>query len=63
VVTLAYGLNIATTAEGVETEEQFELLRAAGVTQVQGFLFGRPRPMSELGFLGAKADGRATAAA
>jgi EAL domain-containing protein (putative c-di-GMP-specific phosphodiesterase class I) len=32
------------------------------VTQVQGFLFGRPRPMSELGFVGAKADA-ATAAA
>jgi EAL domain-containing protein (putative c-di-GMP-specific phosphodiesterase class I) len=62
VVTLAHGLDITTTAEGVETEEQFELLRAAGVTQVQGFLFGRPRPMSELGFVGAKADA-ATAAA
>jgi EAL domain-containing protein (putative c-di-GMP-specific phosphodiesterase class I) len=63
VVTLAHGLDIATTAEGVETEEQFELLRAAGVTQVQGFLFGRPRPMSELDFIGAKAGTPATAAA
>jgi diguanylate cyclase (GGDEF)-like protein len=63
VVTLAHGLDIATTAEGVETEEQFELLRAAGVTQVQGFLFGRPRPMSELGFVGAKGEAPATAAA
>jgi diguanylate cyclase (GGDEF)-like protein len=63
VVTLAYGLDIATTAEGVETDEQFELLRAAGVTQVQGFLFGRPCAMSELGFINAKANGRATAAA
>jgi diguanylate cyclase (GGDEF)-like protein len=63
VVTLAHGLDITTTAEGVETEEQFELLRAAGVTQVQGFLFGRPRPISELGFAGAKADAPATAAA
>jgi diguanylate cyclase (GGDEF)-like protein len=60
VVTLAHGLDIATTAEGVETEEQFELLRAAGVTQVQGFLFGRPCAMSELGFVSAKAGGRAT---
>jgi diguanylate cyclase (GGDEF)-like protein len=63
VVTLAHGLDIATTAEGVETEEQFELLRAAGVTQVQGFLFGRPCAMSELGFVNAKPGGRATAAA
>jgi len=63
VVTLAHGLDIATTAEGVETEEQFELLRAAGVTQVQGYLFGRPRPMSELGFVAGRAEARATAAA
>jgi diguanylate cyclase (GGDEF)-like protein/PAS domain S-box-containing protein len=48
VLTLAYGLGIATTAEGVETEEQFKLLRIAGVHSVQGYLFGRPCPLSEL---------------
>src|ERR1700730_715800 len=37
-------------AEGVETERQFELLRAAGVNQVQGYLFGRPTPVTELNF-------------
>ena len=42
VLTLARGLEITTTAEGVETEEQFELLRLAGVDVVQGYLFGRP---------------------
>jgi len=41
-------LNIATTAEGVETEEQLELLRAVGCDQMQGYLFGYPRPASEL---------------
>ena len=41
---LAKGLGIETTAEGVETEEQMELLRAAGVTYGQGFYFGRPVP-------------------
>jgi diguanylate cyclase (GGDEF)-like protein/PAS domain S-box-containing protein len=50
VLTLARGLDIAVTAEGVETKEQFELLRAAGVNQVQGFLFGKPTPMTELSF-------------
>ena len=50
VLTLARGLDIATTAEGVETEEQLEMLRAAGVTQAQGFLFGRPGPVSTLRF-------------
>jgi EAL domain-containing protein (putative c-di-GMP-specific phosphodiesterase class I) len=47
---LARSLKIHTTAEGVETKEQFELLRAAGCTQVQGFLFGRPRPACEFYF-------------
>jgi EAL domain-containing protein (putative c-di-GMP-specific phosphodiesterase class I) len=41
-------LQLDTTGEGVETAEQFELLRAAGCTQVQGFLFNRPVPASAL---------------
>jgi len=45
---LARSLNIATTAEGVETEEQLVLLRAAGFTFVQGFFLGRPCPTAEL---------------
>ncbi len=45
---LAYSLNITVVAEGVETEEQFELLRAAGVNAVQGYLFGKPCPLSAL---------------
>jgi diguanylate cyclase (GGDEF)-like protein/PAS domain S-box-containing protein len=43
-------LNITTTAEGIETEEQFQLLRATGVDQMQGYLFGRPQPMAALSF-------------
>ena len=39
---LARSLNIVTTAEGVETEEQLALVRAAGCNQVQGYLSGRP---------------------
>ncbi len=45
---LAQGLGTVTTAEGVETEEQLEYLRAAGVDLVQGYLFGRPVPLSQL---------------
>jgi len=52
VVGLGRGLNIVTTAEGVETAEQLALLRAAGVDQVQGFLFSRPCPATELALLG-----------
>jgi len=47
---LGRGLDILTTAEGVETEEQFDLLRAAGVDQVQGYLFSRPCRAAQLGF-------------
>jgi EAL domain-containing protein (putative c-di-GMP-specific phosphodiesterase class I) len=50
VLALGSGLDIMTVAEGVETEQQFELLRAAGVDFVQGFLFGRPCPAAELDF-------------
>jgi diguanylate cyclase (GGDEF)-like protein len=47
---LGRSLQLETTGEGVETAEQFELLRAAGCTQVQGFLFDRPVPASALDF-------------
>jgi diguanylate cyclase (GGDEF)-like protein len=59
VLTLARGLDIATTAEGVETEEQFDLLRVAGVNQAQGFLFARPVPACELSFVALPAGERA----
>jgi EAL domain-containing protein (putative c-di-GMP-specific phosphodiesterase class I) len=49
-LTLANSLNIATTAEGVETEDQYQVLRLAGVTALQGFLFKRPGPPDELDF-------------
>jgi diguanylate cyclase (GGDEF)-like protein len=45
---LAQGLGTITTAEGVETEQQLEYMRAAGVDLVQGYLFGRPVPISQL---------------
>ncbi len=63
VLSLARGLDIAVTAEGVETKEQFELLRAAGVHQVQGYLFGRPVPWSNLIFPALERIGRAQEAA
>jgi EAL domain-containing protein (putative c-di-GMP-specific phosphodiesterase class I) len=56
VLTLARGLDITTTAEGVETEEQFELLRAAGVDGVQGYLLGRPVAKERLVFSSGGSD-------
>jgi len=48
--TLSRSLGIITTAEGVETPEQLELLRAAGCTFAQGFMLSHPRPAAELDF-------------
>jgi diguanylate cyclase (GGDEF)-like protein len=48
VTALARGLNMSITAEGVETREQFELLRTVGVNFAQGYLLGRPVPIAEL---------------
>jgi len=42
---LARGLGIVTTAEGVETEEQFAWMRDAGANLAQGHLFGEPAPL------------------
>ena len=48
VITLGRCLDIATTAEGVESKQEFESLRVSGINCVQGYLFGRPCPVSEL---------------
>ncbi len=45
---LAASLGMATTVEGVETKEQLELVRAEGCTEVQGYLFSKPRPAAEV---------------
>jgi EAL domain-containing protein (putative c-di-GMP-specific phosphodiesterase class I) len=42
VLMLADDLGISTTAEGIETIEQFHDLRARGCHEAQGFYFGRP---------------------
>ena len=47
---LAHSLDIETTAEGVETADQYRLLRLAGVTSMQGYLFKRPGPACEIDF-------------
>ena len=48
VVNIAAALNMTTTAEGVETEAQRELLRRLGCTEMQGYLFSAPRPGVEV---------------
>ena len=48
IVDLARSSGLATTAEGVETEEQRHYLSTIGCTTLQGFLLGRPMPSSEI---------------
>ncbi len=45
---LGRSLNITTTAEGVETIDQLDWLRAEGCNEVQGFLFSAAKPASEI---------------
>ena len=45
---LGTSLGMTTTVEGVETKEQLELVRAEGCTEVQGYLFSKPRPASDV---------------
>lgn len=49
IVTLARGMGMQTTAEGVETAEQLALVRALGCDAIQGFLLGRPVPAAQIG--------------
>jgi diguanylate cyclase (GGDEF)-like protein len=48
IANLGASLGIVTTAEGVETEEQLELVRRAGCTEMQGYLVSPPRPACEI---------------
>jgi diguanylate cyclase (GGDEF)-like protein len=45
---LAKCLNMISTAEGVETQQQLDTLQAAGCTEMQGYLFSRAKPADEI---------------
>jgi diguanylate cyclase (GGDEF)-like protein len=48
VAALAKGMGMTATAEGVETGEQLDKITSEGCTEMQGFLFSRPLPASEI---------------
>ncbi len=48
VVSLAHALGLEVVAEGVETEQQLDVLRELDCDYAQGFLFSRPVPAAEL---------------
>jgi diguanylate cyclase (GGDEF)-like protein len=45
---LANSLGITTTAEGIETQEQFDRLKDLGCTEAQGYLLSKPRPVEDI---------------
>jgi diguanylate cyclase (GGDEF)-like protein len=61
VVNIAAARDMTTTAEGVETEQQRELLHALGCTEMQGYLFSPARPVAEIRTLLAQAKRHAAA--
>ena len=46
---LAKCLNMISTAEGVETQQQMDTVQSLGCTEMQGYLFSRARPAKEIG--------------
>ncbi len=49
IISLARGLELPVLAEGVETADQLKVLSREGCQEVQGYFFGRPRPIDEYG--------------
>lgn len=45
VIDMARQMGITTLVEGVETQEQYRILRKLGAEKVQGYLFNRPNPL------------------
>jgi PAS domain S-box-containing protein/diguanylate cyclase (GGDEF)-like protein len=48
IIALAHSMNLKVVAEGVETEEQSQLLKLLQCDEVQGFLYSKPRPAAEI---------------
>ncbi|MFN5719079.1 MAG: EAL domain-containing protein, partial [Bradyrhizobium sp.] len=48
VISLGRSLGMTTIAEGIETVEQLDHMRAEGCNEAQGFLFSHPVPVTEI---------------
>ncbi|MCK4706766.1 MAG: EAL domain-containing protein, partial [Gammaproteobacteria bacterium] len=47
IIAMAHSLGLGIIAEGVETKEQFDFLRARGTETLQGYYMGKPADFSE----------------
>jgi predicted signal transduction protein with EAL and GGDEF domain len=63
IASLATSLNMRTTAEGVETQQQLSMVRDLVCTEMQGFLFSRPMPSAEMSAMFLSCAGKAADAA
>lgn len=63
VVRFAVSLGKTTTAEGVETKEQLDILREEGCAETQGYYFSRPMPSSDIATMLREDSGAAIRAA
>jgi diguanylate cyclase (GGDEF)-like protein len=63
VVNIAAARHMTTTAEGVETQQQMELLRALGCVEMQGYLFSPARPAADIKQLFLRGSTRSVAVA
>jgi len=61
IVNMAHNLGMKVVAEGVETAEQYTLLRALGCEYVQGYLFSKPVPAAAATLLVSNKDGTVAA--
>ena len=48
IVTMAHAMNLKVIAEGVENNEQLEILKELGCDQIQGYIFSRPKSGEEV---------------
>lgn len=48
IIAMSRALHLETIAEGIETEEQFELMESEGCDDIQGYLIAKPMPAAEL---------------
>jgi diguanylate cyclase (GGDEF)-like protein len=62
IVHLGASLGMTTTAEGVETNDQLEMVRSEGCTEMQGYYFSAPKPASDMRKLLLELEKSATAA-
>jgi diguanylate cyclase (GGDEF)-like protein len=58
---LGQSFGMTTTAEGVETQQQLDQMRAEGCTEAQGYFYGKPMPANEIAQLLASAETSAAA--